>query len=106
MLDVDAKVPATVVLIGVADSVGELIREHGSVERALVQIQMPRMSIRSSARFSRRHRTGNRVDVSTSDNRSENLLRVTLPSWKRAVSAFKRAGADVMAGEAPRISPE
>lgn len=40
----DRLVPATVVLIGVADSVGELIREHKSVERALVQIQMPRMS--------------------------------------------------------------
>jgi hypothetical protein len=37
-------VPATVVLIGVADSVGDLVREHRSVERALVQIQMPRMS--------------------------------------------------------------
>ena len=40
----DQVVSATVVLIGVADSVGELIREHRSVERALVQIQMPRMS--------------------------------------------------------------
>lgn len=40
----DRVVPATVVLIGVADSVGELVREHRSVERALFQIQMPRMS--------------------------------------------------------------
>lgn len=40
----DRLVPATVVLIGVADNVGELIREHRSVERALVQVQMPRMS--------------------------------------------------------------
>lgn len=40
----DRVVSPTVVLIGVADSVGELIREHRSVERALVQIQMPRMS--------------------------------------------------------------
>lgn len=40
----DRLVSATVVLIGVADSVGDLIREHRSVERALVQIQMPRMS--------------------------------------------------------------
>jgi len=40
----DRVVPATIVLIGVADNVGELIREHRSVERALVQIQMPRMS--------------------------------------------------------------
>jgi AAA ATPase domain len=40
----DRVVAATIVLIGVADSVSELIREHRSVERALVQIQMPRMS--------------------------------------------------------------
>ena len=40
----DRLVPVTVVLIGVAATVGELIREHRSVERALVQIQMPRMS--------------------------------------------------------------
>jgi Cdc6-like AAA superfamily ATPase len=40
----DRLVRATVVLIGVADNVGELIREHRSIERALVQIHMPRMS--------------------------------------------------------------
>jgi hypothetical protein len=40
----DRVVSSTVVLVGVADSVGELIREHRSVERALVQIPMPRMS--------------------------------------------------------------
>lgn len=40
----DQEVPTTVVLVGVADTVDELIAEHASVERALVQIQMPRMS--------------------------------------------------------------
>jgi hypothetical protein len=40
----DRAVPATIVIVGVADDVGGLIREHGSVERALVQIRMPRMS--------------------------------------------------------------
>jgi hypothetical protein len=40
----DRLVRATVFLIGVADSVGELIREHRSIERALVQIHMPRMA--------------------------------------------------------------
>lgn len=40
----DHGVPATVVMVGVGDSVDELIEEHQSVERALVQIQMPRMS--------------------------------------------------------------
>lgn len=40
----DHAVGATVVLVGVADSVAQLIAEHQSVERALVQVQMPRMS--------------------------------------------------------------
>ncbi len=40
----DRVVKATLVLVGVANNVDELIREHGSVERALVQVRMPRMS--------------------------------------------------------------
>jgi Cdc6-like AAA superfamily ATPase len=40
----DHAVDATIVLVGVADTVDELVNEHASVERALVQIQMPRMS--------------------------------------------------------------
>ena len=40
----DRVASATVTLIGVADSVSELIREHRSVERALAQIHMPRMT--------------------------------------------------------------
>jgi len=40
----DHSVPATLVLVGVADTVNELIQEHQSVERALVQVRMPRMS--------------------------------------------------------------
>ena len=35
---------ATIVLVGVADDVEQLIAEHLSIERALVQIHMPRMS--------------------------------------------------------------
>ena len=40
----DQSVPATLVLVGVADTVETLIREHESVERALAQIRVPRMS--------------------------------------------------------------
>jgi Holliday junction resolvasome RuvABC ATP-dependent DNA helicase subunit len=40
----DYSVPATILLIGVADSVNELIKEHQSIERAVVQVPMPRMS--------------------------------------------------------------
>ena len=40
----DYNVPVTLIFVGVADSVAELLKEHQSVERALVQVQMPRMS--------------------------------------------------------------
>jgi Cdc6-like AAA superfamily ATPase len=40
----DHAVGATVVLVGVGDSVDQLIAEHQSIQRALVQVRMPRMS--------------------------------------------------------------
>lgn len=40
----DHAVNATLILVGVADSVEQLIAEHQSIERALVQVPMPRMS--------------------------------------------------------------
>lgn len=40
----DHSVASTLVLVGVADSVGDLIGEHASIVRNLVQIEMPRMS--------------------------------------------------------------
>lgn len=40
----DHATPATVVLVGVADSVERLLEEHQSLSRSLVEIQMPRMA--------------------------------------------------------------
>jgi AAA ATPase domain len=40
----DRASPATVVLVGVAEDVTSLLAEHASVERAIAQVQMPRMS--------------------------------------------------------------
>lgn len=40
----DHDIPVTLILLGVADAVDGLIQEHRSVERALVQVPMPRMS--------------------------------------------------------------
>jgi Cdc6-like AAA superfamily ATPase len=40
----DHSVNTTLVLVGIANSVEELIAEHLSIERSLIQIQMPRMS--------------------------------------------------------------
>ncbi len=42
----DRATNTTLVIVGVADSIEQLIEEHESVLRALVQIQMPRMSPR------------------------------------------------------------
>ncbi len=39
----DNAVSSTVVLVGVAETVTDLVEEHASIERALVQVQMPRM---------------------------------------------------------------
>lgn len=44
----DHLVDVTLILVGVAESVNELIAEHASIERSLVQIQMPRMSTNES----------------------------------------------------------
>jgi Cdc6-like AAA superfamily ATPase len=40
----DHSVPATVIVVGVADSVSELIQEHASIGRNLIEVPMPRMT--------------------------------------------------------------
>jgi Cdc6-like AAA superfamily ATPase len=40
----DHSVPSTLVLVGVADSIDDLVGDHRSIERALTQVLMPRMS--------------------------------------------------------------
>lgn len=42
----DHAVPATLVLVGVARSISDLVGEHESIIRALLQIKMPRMSMK------------------------------------------------------------
>lgn len=41
----DHDVPVTIMLVGVADSVDDLISQHESIERAIVQTKMPPMSV-------------------------------------------------------------
>lgn len=40
----DMAVPSTVILVGVADSLDGLVKDHTSIPRALIQINMPRMN--------------------------------------------------------------
>jgi len=41
----DFSSPVTLFLVGVAESIGDLVSKHESIERSLVQVRMPRMSI-------------------------------------------------------------
>jgi Cdc6-like AAA superfamily ATPase len=41
----DHDVPITIILVGVADSVDDLITQHESIERAIIQTQMPPMPV-------------------------------------------------------------
>ncbi len=41
----DQNIKASIVLVGVADNIDTLLEEHRSLERALVQVQMPRMDV-------------------------------------------------------------
>ncbi len=47
----DQAIPATLVLVGAGDTIDELIAEHASVQRSLLQIRMPRMSSEEIARI-------------------------------------------------------
>ncbi|HEU5213434.1 MAG TPA: ATP-binding protein [Gaiellaceae bacterium] len=50
----DHAAAATLALVGVADTIDDLLREHRSIERALVQVRMPRMSRDELAEIARR----------------------------------------------------
>jgi hypothetical protein len=45
----DYAVDSTIVIVGVSDTVDQLIRDHASIVRAVVQIQLPRMNERELA---------------------------------------------------------
>jgi hypothetical protein len=84
----DRLVPATVVLIGVADSVGELIREHQSVERALVQIQMPRMSPAELAEIAQRGITAAGMTIASQAVGRITALSQGLPHYTQLLTQF------------------
>jgi Cdc6-like AAA superfamily ATPase len=77
----DRVAPATVVLVGVADDVGELIREHRSVERALVQIRMPRMSREELAEIAARGVKAARMTVAKTSVGRITVLSQGLPHY-------------------------
>lgn len=72
----DRSVNATIVLVGVADSVDQLIRHHRSVERSLAQIQMPRMSMEELDEIVKR-RLVNRLGMTIRKNMINRISRLS-----------------------------
>lgn len=70
----DHAVAATIVLVGVADTVEQLIEEHQSVSRAVVQIQMPRMAFEEIAAILK---TGfGRLDLTAEPEAKDRMVRL------------------------------
>jgi Cdc6-like AAA superfamily ATPase len=82
----DRVVRVTIVLIGVADSVRDLIHEHGSVERALVQVHMPRMTRDELAEIARCGIESARMAIRPEAVRKITTLSQGLPHYTQLLS--------------------
>jgi energy-coupling factor transporter ATP-binding protein EcfA2 len=100
----DRVVPATLFLIGVADSVAGLIREHRSIERALVQIHMPRMSRDELAEIATNGLSGARMTIAPTALNKVTAVSQGLPHYTQLLTqlAANAALADHRAGVGAR----
>jgi Cdc6-like AAA superfamily ATPase len=82
----DHAVHATLVLVGVADTVDQLIEEHHSISRALVQIRMPRMSTKELYEIIDKGLA--RLDMTIADDAKEHIafLSQGLPHYTHALA--------------------
>ena len=77
----DHAIPATVVIVGVADTVNDLIAEHASIDRALVQIPMPRMDLKELYELLRNGMRKLRMDLEPKARRRIAELSQGLPPY-------------------------
>lgn len=89
----DHAVNSTVILVGVADTVEALIGEHQSVERALVQIRMPRMTMPELEEIITKGATHAGMSITDDARRKIAALSQGLPHYVHLVSlnAFRQA---------------
>ncbi len=89
----DHAVDTTLLLVGVADSVDSLIAEHRSVERALVQIRMPRMSQPELFQIIEKGLTAANMTIDEEAKKKIAALSQGLPHYTHLLSlyAFQRA---------------
>jgi len=100
----DQSVRVTIIAVGVADTVNELIQEHLSIERNLMQVQMPRMSLVELSEIIERGLKELELDID--DGAKERITKLSrgLPHYTHLLSRHAvRAAVD--AGEL-RISTE
>jgi len=81
----DHAVRSTVVLVGVADTVDGLVRDHASIPRALVQIRMPRMSVPELREILQK--AGEALNMTFEDDASARIARISqgLPHYTHLV---------------------
>lgn len=89
----DHAVRTTIVLVGVADSVEELIKEHRSIERALVQIHMPRMSPTELAEIVDKALAKVKMTIAADGRNSIVNLSQGLPHYTHLVGLYASQGA-------------
>jgi hypothetical protein len=71
----DHSVPATIVVVGVAETIGDLIAEHESIERTLVQVQMRRME--RSELIEILHKGASRLNMTITDDAARFIASVS-----------------------------
>jgi Cdc6-like AAA superfamily ATPase len=90
----DHSTPATVVLVGVADTVEALIRGHESIERALAQLRVPRMSRDELTEIMERGLTD--VGMTIEDRARDRVLALSqgLPHYTHLVTLYAARSAN------------
>lgn len=84
----DHGVDSTIIMVGVADTVAELIREHASIERAMVQIPMPRMSATEISEIIKNGCTRLELTIDYIAKRSVEILSQGLPHYTHLLGLY------------------
>jgi type II secretory pathway predicted ATPase ExeA len=100
----DHAVDTTLILVGVADSVHQLIAEHASIERCLVQVRMPRMSLEESIDLLEKRFSLLQLTVPSSIIRQIAFLSQGFPSYTHLLALA--ASQQAISRNAQAITPE
>jgi Cdc6-like AAA superfamily ATPase len=100
----DEAIPVTIVLVGVADNVNDLVKEHASIERAIVQVHMPRMSQSELAAIVTNGLASVHMEVEQSAIEQITMLSQGLPSYTHLLA--QHAAEEAIWRSSPIVSLE